>query len=190
MNHTRGSKHPASKSEKILSQKTLYHGPVFDVRRDHLIEPDGLEVTRDVVVHPGSVVVLPIFDYGRILLIRQYRHSAGQYLWELVAGRIDRGEKPVAAARRELSEETGYTARRYRKLLYLYPTPGFVQEGMFIFAAEGLREGEAHPEEDEKIVPRIFALKEAERWIREGKICDGKSVAGILYYSKIRRGLK
>jgi ADP-ribose pyrophosphatase len=182
--------HAARKSEKILSQKTLYHGPVFDVRRDQLIEPSGLEVTRDVIVHPGSVVVLPIFDDGRILLIRQYRHSAAQYLWELVAGRIDRGEKPVAAARRELSEETGYSARRYKKLLHLYPTPGFVQESMHIFAAQGLRQGQAHPEADEQIELRILTLREAEKWIRNGTICDGKSVAGILYYSKIRRTLK
>ncbi|MGA8232236.1 MAG: NUDIX hydrolase [Candidatus Acidiferrales bacterium] len=180
----------AGKSEKMLSQKTLYHGKVFDVRRDHLIEPAGLEVTRDLVVHPGSVVVLPIFDDGRILLIRQYRHSAAQYLWELVAGRIDHGEKPRAAARRELSEETGYTARRFRKLLHLYPTPGFVQESLHIFAAEGLRAGQAHPEEDEKIEPRILSLGEAEKWIRNGTIFDGKSVAAILYYSKFRRTLK
>jgi ADP-ribose pyrophosphatase len=181
-------KHPAAgKSEKMLSQETLYHGTVFDVRRDHLIEPAGLEVTRDVVVHPGSVVVLPIFDDGRILLIRQYRHSARQYLWELVAGRIDHGEKPLAAARRELSEETGYSARRFKKLLHLFPTPGFVQEAMHIFAAEGLRAGQAHPESDEFIEPRILTLREAETWIRNGTICDGKSVAGILYYSKIRR---
>ncbi len=187
---TKTKQHAARKSEKILSQKTLYHGPVFDLRRDQLIEPSGLEVTRDVVVHPGSVVVLPIFDDGRIQLIRQYRHSAGQYLWELVAGRIDHGEKPVAAARRELSEETGYAARRYKKLLHLYPTPGFVQEAMHIFAAEGLHQGQAHPEADEQIEPRILTLREAEKWIRNGVIRDGKSVAGILYYSKIRRALE
>ena len=178
MPKTTVKQHPARKSEKILSQKTLYHGKIFDIRRDRLIEPAGLEVTRDVVVHPGSVVVLPIFDDGRILLIRQYRHSAGQYLWELVAGRIDHGEKPVAAA------------RRYRKLLHLYPTPGFVQESMHIFAAEGLRAGQAHPEADEFIEPKILSLREAENWIRTGTIRDGKSVAAILYYSRIRRNLK
>ena len=180
----------AGKSEKMLDQKTLYRGKVFDVRRDHLIEPAGLEVIRDVVVHPGSVVVLPIFNDGSILLIRQYRHSARQYMWELVAGRIDHGEKPLVAARRELSEETGYTARRIRKLLHLYPTPGFVEESMHIFAAEGLRAGQAHPEEDEKIEPRILTLREAEKWIRNGAICDGKSVAAILYHSKFRRSQK
>jgi ADP-ribose pyrophosphatase len=189
MTKTTVKQHPPRKSEKILSQKTLYHGSVFDVRRDRLIEPSGLVVLRDVVVHPGSVVILPIFDDGRILLIRQYRHSAAQYLWELVAGRIDHGENPVAAAKRELSEETGYTARRYHQLLHLFPTPGFVQESMHIFAAKGLRAGPAHPEADEKIEPRIFTLREAEKWIRTGTIRDGKSVAAILYYSKIRHAL-
>ena len=89
-----------------------------------------------------------------------------------------------------LVEETGYTARRIRKLLHLYPTPGFVEESMHIFAAEGLRAGQAHPEEDEKIEPRILTLREAEKWIRNGAICDGKSVAAILYHSKFRRSQK
>src|ERR1700689_4235697 len=166
-------KHPAAgKSEKMLGQETLYHGTVFDVRRDHLIEPAGLEVTRDVIVHPGSVVVLPIFDDGRILLIRQYRHSAAQYLWELVAGRIDRGEKPVAAAPPpHLPKTRPSPARRYKKLLHLYPTPGFVQESMHIFAAQGLRQGQAHPEADEQIELRILTPREAEKWTRNATIC-------------------
>lgn len=120
-------------------------------------------------------------------MIRQYRHSVGRFLWELVAGRIDRGESPLTAARRELAEETGYTARRYRKLMDLFPTPGFVTERMVVFAAEGLREGQARPEEDERITSRIVKLHEAEKWIRTGKIRDAKSVAAILYYLRFHR---
>jgi ADP-ribose pyrophosphatase len=172
---------------KILSSRTLYSGRVFGVRRDQVIEPGGVEATRDVVVHPGSVVVMPVFPGGRVLLIRQYRHSVGCFLWELVAGRIDRGESPLTAARRELAEETGYTARRYRKLMDLFPTPGFVTERMVVFAAEGLREGQARPEEDERITSRIVRLREAEKWIRSAKIRDAKSVAAILYYLRFHR---
>jgi ADP-ribose pyrophosphatase len=162
----------------------MYEGRVFGVRRDHVIEPTGVEATRDVVTHPGSVVVLPVFKDGKILLIRQYRYSTRMFLWELVAGRKDPGETFQRAAHRELAEETGYTAKRMRKLMDVFPTPGFVTERMVIFLAAGLTKGKAQPEEDEKIEQRKFRLAEAERWIRAGKIRDAKSVAGILYYAR------
>lgn len=180
-------KRPGSKLARILESKILFSGRVFDVRRDHLIEPGGLRVTRDVVVHLGSAVVLPVFKDGRILLIRQYRHSISRFLWELVAGRIEPGEAPLAAARRELLEETGYTAKRFRKLLDLFPTPGFVSERMVVFTAQGLAKGAAHPEDDERISSRAFTLRELERWIRTGKLHDAKSLAGILYYARFGR---
>jgi ADP-ribose pyrophosphatase len=173
---------------KVLSSKIVFKGRVFGVRRERVIEPGGVEATREIVTHPGSVVVLPVFADGRILMIRQYRHSVRQYLWELVAGSKDPGESFEAGARRELHEETGYTARRMRKLLDLFPTPGFVSENMVIFLAEGLKLGTAHPEADEKIELRIFGLREIEDWIRTGKIRDAKSVAGILYYAHCMRG--
>jgi len=176
------------KLAKVLSSKVVFKGRVFGVRRERVIEPGGVEATRDVVTHPGSVVVLPVFPDGRILMIRQYRHAAGQYLWELVAGSKDPGESFEQGAHRELHEETGYTARRMRKLLDLFPTPGFVSENMVIFLAEGLKLGKAHPEADEKIGLRIFSLSEIENWMREGKIRDAKSVAGILYYAHCLRG--
>jgi ADP-ribose pyrophosphatase len=171
-----------TKSAKLLKSEVLYQGKVFRLQRDTVIEPGGVQAERDIIVHPGSVVVLPIFKDGRILLIRQYRHSVGEFLWELVAGRKEPNESPAAAARRELVEETGYTAKRLRKLMRIVPTPGFVNEWMWIFAAEGLTEGAAQPEEDEKIVPRIFTLKQAERMIERGTLRDAKSICGILYY--------
>ena len=171
-----------TKSVKLLKSEVLYQGKVFRLQRDTVIEPGGVQAERDIIVHPGSVVVLPIFKDGRILLIRQYRHSVGEFLWELVAGRKEPNESPAAAARRELVEETGYTAKRLRKLMRIVPTPGFVNEWMWIFAAEGLTEGAAQPEEDEKIVPRIFTLKQAERMIERGTLRDAKSICGILYY--------
>lgn len=170
---------------KVLSSETLYQGKVFRLQRDTVIEPGGVRAERDIIVHPGSVVVLPVFPDGRVLLIRQYRHSVGEFLWELVAGRKEPEETPPAAARRELEEETGYRAKRLRKLLRVVPTPGFVNEWMWIFAAEGLSKGPARPEEDENITPRIFTLKEAEKMIERGTLRDGKSICGILYYARV-----
>lgn len=176
---------------KILSSKILLRSRVFDVRRDKIIEPDGLRSVRDIVVHSGSVVVLPVLDDGRIVLIRQYRHAVGRELWELVAGGMEPGEAPLAGAKRELAEETGYTARSWRKLLDVFPTPGFVSERMVVYLAQELREGEARPEDDERITTRVFAPREIERWIRSGKLRDAKSIAGILFYLRFcRRGSK
>jgi ADP-ribose pyrophosphatase len=169
---------------QILKSEVLYQGKVFSLRRDTVIEPGGVQADRDIIVHPGSVVVLPIFEDGRILLIRQYRHSVGEFLWELVAGRKEPNETPLVAARRELVEETGYSAKRLRKLMRVVPTPGFVNEWMWIFAAEGLTEGAAQPEEDEKITSRIITLKQAEKLIQRGTLRDAKSICGILYYMR------
>jgi len=167
---------------KILRSEIIYKGPIFGVRRDEVIEPSGVRATREVITHPGSVVVLPVLPDGRILMIRQYRHAARQYLCELVAGRIDAGEKPRQAAARELIEETGYCARKFRIFLDVFPTPGFLEERMFILLAEGLTAGVAEPEEDEKIVSRAYNRKQLEEMIRRGKLRDAKSIAGILYY--------
>ncbi len=169
---------------KLIKSKVLYQGKVFRLQRDTVIEPGGVRVERDIVVHPGSVVVLPIFADGRVLLIRQYRHSIGEFLWELVAGRKEPKETPAAAARRELLEETGYTAKRLRKLVRVIPTPGFVNEWMWIFAAEQLSKGAAQPEEDEKITPRIFTLKQVDSMIERGALHDAKSIVGLMYYMR------
>jgi ADP-ribose pyrophosphatase len=168
---------------QVLSSETVYQGPVFGVRRDRVREPGGVEATRDVVTHSGSVVVLPVFDDGRILLVRQYRHAVGEFLWELVAGRKDPGENFVRGAHRELVEETCYRARRMRRLTAVYASPGFVVEELVIFLATGLTAGAATPEEDERIALRKLPLRQALDWIRTGKIRDSKSLAAILYYA-------
>jgi len=169
---------------KVLSSKVLFQGRVFGVRRDHVIEPGGIKAVRELVTHPGSVVVLPVFPDGRILLVRQFRYVAGRYLWELVAGHKEKNESFAQGARRELQEEAGYTARQWKKMLEIFPTPGLLNERMVLFLARGLTKGQPHPEDDEKITPRLFTLAQAERWIKSGKICDSKSVAGILYYAR------
>ena len=173
---------PPLEKARVLSSITVYEGPIFGIRRDKVIEPSGVRATREVITHPGSVVVLPVLADGRILLIQQYRHATRQYLWELVAGRMDPGETPKAAAARELIEETGYRARRFRIFLDIFPTPGFLEERMFILLSEGLTEGKAEPEEDEKIISRSHDRKQLEEMIRGGKLRDAKSIAGILFY--------
>jgi len=172
----------AGKTAQVLSSTTIYEGAVFGIRRDEVIEPSGVRATREVITHPGSVVVLPVLPDGKILLIQQYRHATRQYLWELVAGRMDPGETPKVAAARELIEETGYRAKRLRVFLDVFPTPGFLEERMFILLAERLIAGEAEPEEDEKIISRAYSRKQLEGMIRGGKLRDAKSIAGILFY--------
>ena len=177
----------ANAGAKVLKSKVLYQGKVFRLQRDTVIEPGGVRADRDIIVHPGSVVVLPVFEDERVLLIRQYRHSVGEFLWELVAGRKEPNETPAVGARRELIEETGYRAKRLRKLMRIVPTPGFVNEWMWIFAAEGLEQGIAQQEEDEKITPRIFTLKQVDSMIERGTIRDAKSICGLLYYMRFHK---
>jgi ADP-ribose pyrophosphatase len=167
---------------KILKSKMIYRGAVFGVRRDLVREPGGLRATREVITHPGSVVVLPVLGDGRIVMIRQYRYATRQYLWELVAGRIDEGERVKEAAARELLEETGYKAKRFTEFLDVFPTPGFLEERMHILLAEGLTAGKAQPEEDEKIISRLYTPAKLKQMMRTGRLRDGKSIAGILYY--------
>jgi ADP-ribose pyrophosphatase len=167
---------------KVLRSRTIYTGAVFGIRRDEVLEPSGVRTTREVVTHPGSVVILPVLPDGRILMVRQYRHATRLCMWELVAGRMEQGETPRKAAARELVEETGYRAKRFRIFLDVFPTPGFLEERMFILLADGLKAGKAAPEEDEKILCRAYTRMELEQMIRRGKLRDAKSIAGLLYY--------
>jgi len=167
---------------EILRSEMIYQGRVFGLRRDEVVEPSGVRTTREVITHPGSVVVLPVLPDGKIVMIRQYRHATRQYLWELVAGRKEPEETPKQGAARELLEETGYRAKRFKIFLDVFPTPGFLEERMYLLLAEGLTAGEAQPEEDEKIEVRPFKLKELKQMIKSGRLRDAKSIAGILYY--------
>ncbi len=171
-----------STQARILRSKVIYKGPVFGVRRDEVLEPGGIRTTREVITHPGSVVVLPVLPDGRILLIRQYRHATRRFLWELVAGRMERGDTPRRAAARELIEETGYRAGKFRVFLDLFPTPGFLEERMYILLAQELTSGDARPEVDERIISRAFTCARLKQMIRRGKLRDAKTIAGLLYY--------
>jgi ADP-ribose pyrophosphatase len=176
---------------RLVSSRTVYRGPVFWVTTDHVLEPGGVMVRRDLIHHSGSVVVLAVDDSRstpRVLLERQYRHAAGDYLWELPAGRIDPGEDELEAAKRELIEETGYRAARWRRILKFYASPGFVAETMAVYVATGLRAGEAAPEEDEIIVKRMLALPVVLAMILKGTIRDAKTISSVLWLDHVSRG--
>jgi len=178
----------AKKSQKnkaqVLSSREVYRGPVFWITTDQVLEPTGVTVRRDIVRHTGSVVVLALDESQtepRILLLRQYRHAAQQYLWELCAGRIDEGESELVAAKRELREETGYTARRWKRIFRYYASPGFVAETMAVYVARDLQPGPAQPEEDEIIEAKFFPLDQAVHMVMSGRIRDGKTISGVLW---------
>lgn len=174
------------KTARILSRKVVYKGPVFWITSDRVEEPSGVRVLREVVRHTGSVVVLATKEGPReplVLLERQYRHAADDYLWELPAGRIDKGERALAAAKRELLEETGYTARSWKRILHFYGSPGFVAETMTVFWARGLKAGEAEPEEDEVIEQHLVPLSKAVNMALRGTIKDAKTISSILWLS-------
>jgi ADP-ribose pyrophosphatase len=180
---------------RLISSRTVYKGPVFWVSTDYVQEPGGVKVRRDLIHHSGSVVVLAVDDSRatpRVLLERQYRHAAGDYLWELPAGRIDPGEQELKAAQRELIEETGYRADHWRRILKFYASPGFVAETMAVYLATGLRLGEAEPEEDEIIHKRMVPLPTVISMILKGTIRDAKTISSVLWldYTMRAKGKK
>ena len=163
---------------KLISSVEKYKNSLFSVTEDHAVDPSGFEIKRGIVQHAGSAVMMAVDDRKRILLVRQYRLPARSYLWELPAGRLDPGETPLQAAKRELIEETGYRAKKWTKLVTFYPSPGYVAEKMTIFLATELTEGEAKPMEDERIQTRWFSEKEVRDGIVTGKIIDAKTMIG------------
>jgi len=178
---------------RLLSSREVYRGPVFWVTSDQVIEPTGVRVRRDIVRHSGSVVILAVEEsrsQPRVLLERQYRHAAEDYLWELPAGRIDKGESGLAAAKRELLEETGYTASRWKRVLKFYASPGFVAESMSVYLARGLRPGTAQPEADEVIHIRLVPLSAAVRMVMRGTIRDAKTISAVLWLNHQRNSPK
>jgi ADP-ribose pyrophosphatase len=172
---------------RLVSSRTVYRGPVFTVTTDRVDEPGGIRVRRDLIHHSGSVVVLAVDDSGRVLLERQYRHAANSFLWELPAGRIDPGEQELRAAKRELLEETGYTATNWKRILKFYASPGFIAETMAVFLATGLRAGQAQPEADEFISKRLVPLPTVVKMVLSGTIRDGKTISSVLWLDHVSR---
>jgi ADP-ribose pyrophosphatase len=187
---TKAPKQQPIETAELISSVVVYEGPLFRVRHDKLIEPGGKHSERDVIRHNGSVVILAI-DRSKskknpwIVIERQYRHAANQFLWELPAGKLEAGEDPLAGAKRELEEETGYKAKKWQPLVEYYASPGFLGESMKVFLAEGLIPGDAHPEEDEQIELRLVKLSEVLNMIEKGAILDGKTLTSVLLYARL-----
>lgn len=165
---------------KIISSREVYQCSLFRVTEEEATDPGGFDIKRSIVRHKGSAVMMAVDEKKRILLVRQFRLPAAKNLWELPAGKLDEGEKPLQAARRELKEETGYKAKNWRRLAAFWPSPGYVGEHMTIYLATGLTAGEPQPMEDERIECRWFTRQELDGMIRDGKIEDGKTIIGFL----------
>ena len=166
---------------RVLSSRKLYDGRVVHLKVDEVVEPGGVKATREVVEHGGSVVVIPYLPDGRIILVRQFRYAARKHLWELVAGSMEAGESVIRAARRELLEETGYKAGSVKRLLSFYSSPGFLTEQMHLVEARDLTLSKAEPEADERIQVKEFSKSQIDNLLREKKIADGKTLAGLLW---------
>lgn len=178
---------------QLISSEVVFTGPLFRICHDKLVEPGGHTNERDVIRHNGSVVIMAM-DTSKskknpwIVIERQYRHAANRYLWELPAGKLDPGEDALTGAKRELEEETGYSARKWRPLVEYFASPGFLGESMKVFVAEGLVAGDARPEEDEKIEFRLVKLSDVLKMIDKGAILDGKTLTSVLLYSRQMAG--
>src|ERR1035438_2708463 len=179
-------------SAKVISSKLSFKGRAFNGYTDTLEEPDGRRHIKDVIRHHGSVVILAVDERTNpadpdVILERQYRHAAGQFLIELPAGTRNPVEAPVAAAKREMIEETGYRAKRWTMLLRYFASPGFLGEWMQIYLARDIRQGEAHLEMDENLEVLHMPLSQAMKMVAEGKIHDGKTLIGLSLYDAARK---
>lgn len=166
---------------QVLSAETIYHGSLIDLKREKVRLPNGKEAAREVVVHPEVVVMIPVLDDGRLVMIRQYRDAIRRETLEVPAGGIDAGETPEQAARREMKEETGYAVGSLQPVLSFYSSPGFTTEYMHLFICGGLQPGTPTEENDQiEVVP--LALDEAMQKMWDGEIADGKTLLSLALY--------
>jgi ADP-ribose pyrophosphatase len=170
---------------KITSSKEVYSCGLFRVTEDEAEDRTGWKMKRSIVRHRGSAVMMAVDAKDRVMLVRQYRLPANQLLWELPAGKTDGGETVLQAARRELIEETGLRAKKWKKLVSFFPSPGYVEEKMTIFLATDLTAGESQPMEDERIETRWFRKKEIRELIASNKILDAKTRIGFRYWARL-----
>lgn len=166
-------------SVKVHKTTNLYKGKIFNVVLEKVTLPNGAVKHREIVRHPGAAAMVPFLDDGRVVLIKQYRHAVGDFVWEIPAGTLEPDEAPMACARRELVEETGYEAARLEKLAEILPAPGYTDEHIHIFLATGLRPAEQKLEDDEVLELQPTVLHTALAMVTQGEIRDAKTIAGL-----------
>jgi ADP-ribose pyrophosphatase len=169
-----------------MARELVHRGRKIEVWLDTTVLPDGSAIRRDMIVHPGAVVILPVVDADHVCLLKNHRFIVNETLWELPAGTLEPGEPPAHAAERELAEETGYTAGRWRKLMEAYASPGCLSEMMHVYAALDLTPGPPRPELDESLEPHVIPWKQALQWAMNGTIRDVKTIAGLLLWDRLR----
>lgn len=170
---------------KITKTKEVYRCGLFWVTEDEAKDKTGFEIKRSIVRHNGSAVMMAVDEKDRVMLVRQYRLPAKQSLWEIPAGKVDDGENVLQAAKRELIEETGLRAKKWKKLVSFFPSPGYVEEKMTIFLATELAQGESQPMEDERIETKWFTKKELRKMLESNEILDAKTMIGFLYWTRL-----
>ena len=173
--------------EERVGREIIYRGRKIQFAVDPLVLPDGRIVQREIVLHPGAVAILPLVDANHVCLLRNHRISVAETLWEIPAGTLQPPEAVVDAASRELEEETGYRAGRWRKLAEFYPSPGILSERMYLFLAEELVPGPMRPEPEEQLEPRIVAWSDAVDWVMDGTIRDAKTIVALLLWDRKRK---
>ena len=180
----------SSLEEKKLSSKKIFQGKLINLFLDHVKLPNGETSTREWVDHPGAVCIIPILPSGEIGLIRQYRYGPRQEFIEIPAGKIDKGEKPLDCARRELSEEIGYAAKKLTFLTKIYPAIGFSNEMMWMYLGENLNKTERNLDQDEFLELVPVTIQQAFDWVKSGRISDVKTIIGILWVHQLMNGIK
>ncbi len=175
-------------TEHRVSGTAVFDGKLLHVRRDVVRLPDGSEAVREYIVHPGAVTIIPLLDSGELVLERQFRYPLGRELVELPAGKIDPGESTLATARRELLEETGYSARSWARVTTIHPLCAYSNEGIELWLARGLRHEGRRLDHGEFLETFTLALPEAVEWVRSGRITDAKTIVGILWAERIAAG--
>lgn len=170
-----------------LNKKNIYKGRIVDLNIEQVRLPNGKNIELEVIHHSGASAIVPLKDNGQVVLIKQFRHAAGGFIYEIPAGRLDKGEDPAACAARELEEEVGYKTRRLEKLITILTTPGFCDERVHIFMARNLIQTKQRLDPDEVLEIVEMSLDEAIRGIRDGIINDAKTIAGLsAVYFRIR----
>ena len=180
--------HDAALVETCINSEVAYQGPFMTVKCDTVRLPDGKQATREYVKHPGAVMVIPLFDDGRVLMESQYRYAMGKVMYEYPAGKLDPNEDSLTCAKRELLEETGYTAREYIYLTRVHPIISYSTEFIDIYVARGLTAGERKLDDGEFLETFIAKVSDVSEWVRTGQLSDVKTIIGTFWLEKLLSG--